>query len=286
MVNKMSLRGRITRIIKEVLSYILLVFLSSLCLFIFYIMVVNSTRYNPDIRKGFSILPGTAAIFNYKNLVALQMLPILKGLRNSFIISTSVAILSSYFSALTAYGIHMYRFKFRRFAYVFIMLIMMVPTQVSTMGFVKMMNDFKLLNSFIPLIIPSISSPIIFFFMKQYLDSNLPFEIVESARVDGSSELRTFHQIVLPILKPAVAVQAIFAFVSSWNNYFVPALLLQKTEKKTIPILIAMLRSMDDKTDLGMIYMMITIGVLPLIIVYFILSRFIIKGVTFGSVKG
>jgi multiple sugar transport system permease protein len=284
--NRLSREGRINRLLKEVFSYALLIFLSSLCLFIFYIMLVNSARYNPEIRRGFSILPGKAFAFNFQNLVKDSSLVIFTGLKNSFIISTGVAVLATYFSALTAYGIHMYRFRGRKFFFVFILLLMMVPTQVSTMGFVKLMRDVRLDNSFIPFIIPAISSPIIFFFMKQYLDSTLPFEIVESARIDGASEIRIFHQIVLPILRPAIAVQAIFAFVGSYNNYFVPALLLTNTEKKTVPILIAMLRSMDYQTDLGLIYMMTTIGIVPLVIIYLILSRHIIKGVTFGSVKG
>lgn len=286
MQNRLSREGRINRLLKEVFSYALLIFLSSLCLFIFYIMLVNSARYNPEIRRGFSILPGKAFAFNFQNLVKDSSLVIFTGLKNSFIISTGVAVLATYFSALTAYGIHMYRFRGRKFFFVFILLLMMVPTQVSTMGFVKLMRDVRLDNSFIPFIIPAISSPIIFFFMKQYLDSTLPFEIVESARIDGASEIRIFHQIVLPILRPAIAVQAIFAFVGSYNNYFVPALLLTNTEKKTVPILIAMLRSMDYQTDLGLIYMMTTIGIVPLVIIYLILSRHIIKGVTFGSVKG
>ncbi|MDD4000990.1 MAG: carbohydrate ABC transporter permease [Bacilli bacterium] len=285
-MTSISTKSRINVFLKRFFSYTFLILLASVCIFIFYLLIVNATRYNADIRQGFSILPSNGFIYNFTHLNSESEIPIFIGLKNSFIISTSVAFLSSYFSALTAYGIHMYRFKLRRFAYIFILLLMMVPTQVAALGFVKLMYDWDLRNSFIPFIIPSISSPIIFFFMKQYLESTLPFEIVESARVDGSSEIRTFHQIVLPIMKPALAVQAIFAFVSSWNNYFLPSILLTARDKKTVPILIGLLRSMDDRTDLGMIYMMILIGVIPAIIIYLFLSRFIIKGVTFGSVKG
>jgi multiple sugar transport system permease protein len=284
-MTNLSTKSKIIVYTKRLFSYIILILLTSICLFIFYLLFENATRYNADIRQGFSLLPSSGFFYNFSNLNSEREIPIFSGLGNSLFISIGVAFLSSYFSALTAYGIHMYRFRLRRFAYVFILLLMMVPTQVAALGFVKMMYDWNLNNSFIPFIIPSISSPIIFFFMKQYLESTLPFEIVESARVDGSSEIRTFHQIVLPIMKPALAVQAIFAFVSSWNNYFLPSILLTDRDKKTVPILIGLLRSMDDKTDLGMIYMMILIGVIPSIIIYLFLSRFIIKGVTFG-VKG
>jgi multiple sugar transport system permease protein len=123
--------------------------------------------------------------------------------------------------------------------------------------------------------------------MKQYIESTLPMEIVDAARIDGSGEFATFNRIVLPVLKPACAVQLIFAFVASWNNYFVPALLLDKAEMKTVPIMIAQLRSADySKFDMGKVYMFILLAILPVLVVYIFLSKSIIKGVTAGSVKG
>jgi multiple sugar transport system permease protein len=155
------------------------------------------------------------------------------------------------------------------------------------MGFIKLVIDIDLMDSFIPLIVPAMAAPIIVFFMLQYMRSVLPFEIVESARMDGANEFLTFNRIVMPILSPALAVQAIFSFVSSWNNYFLPALLLNSKENRTIPIIIAQLRSADYmKFNYGKVYMMICIAIVPLLIIYLLLSRFIIKGVTMGSVKG
>ena len=143
------------------------------------------------------------------------------------------------------------------------------------------------MQSFIPLILPSIAAPTVFFFMKQYLDASLPMEIVEAARIDGAGEFYTFNKIVLPIMKPALAVQAIFSFVASWNNYFIPALVLDSADKKTLPILIAQLRSADFlKFDMGKVYMMVAIAILPVIIVYLLLSKFIVRGVALGGVKG
>ncbi|HML49133.1 MAG TPA: carbohydrate ABC transporter permease, partial [Clostridia bacterium] len=169
----------------------------------------------------------------------------------------------------------------------FILLVMMVPSQVSVLGFLDMINRWGLLDSFLPLILPSVASPIVFFFMKQYMESALPTAIVEAARIDGSGEFATFNRIVLPIMKPAIAVQAIFSFVSSWNNYFVPARVLRSNNKKTLPILIAQLRSADWlKFDMGQVYMMITLSIVPIIVVYLLLSKFIVRGVSLGSIKG
>ncbi|MBS7060478.1 MAG: carbohydrate ABC transporter permease [Eubacterium sp.] len=273
--------------IQRTLCYIVLILLAILCLFSFYVLVINTTRSHPDIQKGFSLLPGRSFLNNLKNLLKDANLPVLSGMFNSLVVAGGSALLSVYFSALTAYAIHAYNFRFKNLAFTIIMVIMMVPTQVSALGFVDQMSRMRLMNSFIPLIVPSIASPVVFFFIKQYMDSVLPIELVEAARIDGAHEFRIFNQIVLPLMKPAIAVQAIFTFVSSWNNYFIPSLIINRDSKKTLPILIAQLRSADFlKFDMGKVYMMLGCAILPVIIVYLCLSKFIVRGVTLGGVKG
>ena len=273
--------------IQRTLCYIVLILLSILCLFSFYVLVINTTRSHPDIQKGFSLLPGRSFLNNLKNLLKDANLPVLSGMFNSLVVAGGSALLSVYFSALTAYAIHAYNFRLKNLAFTIIMVIMMVPTQVSALGFVDQMSKMRLMNSFIPLIVPSIASPVVFFFIKQYMDSVLPIELVEAARIDGAHEFRIFNQIVLPLMKPAIAVQAIFTFVSSWNNYFIPSLIINRDSKKTLPILIAQLRSADFlKFDMGKVYMMLGCAILPVIIVYLCLSKFIVRGVTLGGVKG
>ncbi len=214
-------------------------------------------------------------------------LPVVKGMFNSLFIAGSTALLCTYFSALTAYAIHAYNFKLKKVAYVFILAIMMVPVQVSTLGFVDLMGKVGLMDSYIPLIIPAIAAPIVFFFIKQYMDSTLPLEIIEAARIDGSGEFKTFNRIVIPIMKPAIAVQLIFTFVTSWNNYFLPSLIIRSNNKKTLPILIAQLRSADFlKFDMGQVYMLIFLAIFPVILIYLFLSKYIVQGVAVGSVKG
>ena len=206
---------------------------------------------------------------------------------NSFVIAASTALLSTYFSSLTAYGIHTYDFRLNKIAFTFIMAVMVTPQQVSAVDFYQMCVRLGWTNSYIPLIVPGVAAPVVFFYMKQYIESVLPMEIIDSARVDGSGEFMTFNRIVLPMLKPALAVQLIFTFVQSWNNYFMPALLLDKAEMKTVPIMIAQLRAADySKFDMGKVYMFILLAILPVLVVYIFLSKYIIKGVTAGSVKG
>ena len=188
---------------------------------------------------------------------------------------------------MTAYAIHAYEFKLKKYIYPFILMIMMIPTQVTALGFIKLVNGMHLMDSFIPLIVPSIASPVVFFYMKQYMESALPMSLIEAARIDGAGEFYTYNRIVMPLMKPAIAVQAIFTFVSNWNNYFTPALILHDDKKKTLPILIAQLRAADWlKFDMGQVYVMITFSILPVIIVYLILSKHIVQGIALGSVKG
>ena len=278
--------GRTAKL-KKAVVYTVLSLLVFLCLFFFYCLVINATRSHPEISKGFSFIPGKSFTTNLFNVLHNENLQVLQGTLNSLIIAGSSAALSVYVSAMTAYAIHAYDFRLRKALYLFIILIMMIPTQVTTLGFLRLINNMGLMDSFIPLILPSMAAPVVFYFMVSYYESNLPLEIVESARIDGSNEFFTFNFIVIPIVKPALAVQGIFAFVASWNNYFVPSLVLKSNTKKTLPILIAQLRSADFlKFDMGQVYMLITIAIVPVAIIYLCLSKFIIGGVTAGSVKG
>ena len=271
-------------LMRRIVSYLVLAILCFLCLFFFYVLLINATRNHYQIQRGFSFLPGKSFTTNLKNVLADANIPILSGIKNSLLVA---AILSIYFSALTAYGVHAYDFKLKKIASAFIILIMTMPTQVSALGFLRLMTNMKLTDTLIPLFLPSIAAPTVYYFMVSYMKSNLPMEIVEAARIDGSGEFHTFNYVVLPIMKPALAVQAIFTFVASWNNYFVPALILTSNKKKTLPILIAQLRSADFlKFDMGQVYMLIAIAIMPVIIVYLFLSKFIVAGVALGGVKG
>ena len=275
-----SSRGR------SILAHTVLILLSFMCLFFFYVLIINATRSHAELQKGFSALPGKYFFTNLKNVANEGSFPMFRGILNSLIVSGCSAALCTYFSALTAYGLYAYDFKGKKVAFTFIMAILVMPTQVTAMGFLKLVTNMGMYDSLLPLIIPSIASPAVFYFMYSYLQSSLPISLVEAARIDGSGEFKTFNHIVLPIMKPAIAVQAIFTFVGSWNNYFVPALIIQSKNKMTVPILIATLRGADYMNfDMGKIYMMITVAIVPIIIVYLLLSKYIIAGVTLGGVK-
>lgn len=271
---------------RSVFAHVLLVILSFMCLFFFYILFINATRSHADLQKGFSALPGKYFLTNFMNVANDGTFPMIRGILNSLIVSGCSAAICTYFSSLTAYGLYAYDFKLKKAAFTFIMAILVMPTQVTAMGFLRLITKMGMYDSLLPLIIPAIASPSVFYFMYSYLQSSLPLSLVEAARIDGSGEFMTFNRIVIPIMKPAIAVQAIFTFVGSWNNYFVPALVIQSKDKMTVPILIATLRGADFMSfDSAKIYMMIFVASVPIIIVYLFLSKYIIAGITLGGVK-
>lgn len=281
------MKSKVSNSIRRIFAHILLIVLSFMCLFFFYILFVNATRSHADLQKGFSALPGSNLLTNLKNVANDGTFPMFRGIFNSLLVSGSSAAICTYFSALTAYGLYAYNFKFRNAAFTFIMAILVMPTQVTAMGFLRLITKMGMYDSLLPLIIPSIASPAVFYFMYSYMQSSLPLSLVEAARIDGSGEFLTFNRIVIPVMKPAIAVQAIFTFVGSWNNYFVPALVIQSKNKMTVPILIATLRGADYMNfDMGKIYTMILVAIVPIILVYLFLSKYIIAGVTLGGVKG
>lgn len=267
---------------------IICILLCIMSIFPFYIMIINATRPSAEIQQGLSLIPGTRFLANIEKLSTLSAgvgTPVMKAMLNSLSISVPATLFTVYFSSMTAYGVYVYNFKLRRLAWSFILGIMMIPTQVSIIGFYKFMIQIGLNDSYLPLIIPAIAAPSTVFFMRQYMKTALPLEIIDAARIDGSGEFYTFNTIATPLMKPALATQAIFAFIASWNNLYTPSIILSSSTKYTLPMFVQVLRSEQFRSDYGVIYVGLLLTVLPLFIVYFALSKYIIAGVALGGVK-
>ena len=270
--------------INKTVIYVVCIILALLSILPFWIMFVNATRSTPEIQGGLSLLPSTHLSNNWHVLTS-KSFNAFKGFLNSLIISGFATIFTVYFSSLTAYAIVAYNWKLRQGFFTFIMCVMMVPSQASAIGFYQFMYKLHWTNSFLPLILPAIAAPAVVFFMRQYLLGTLSLEIVESSRIDGAGEFKTFNRIIFPIMIPAVATQAIFAFVGNWNNLFMPLILLTQKDKYTLPIMVSLLKGDIYKTEYGSIYLGLSLTVLPLFVIYFLLSRYIIAGVALGGVK-
>lgn len=270
----------------RVFAYVVCILLACLSLFPFIVMLVNATRDTPSIQSNpVSLIFGSNLSKNFSILTSKDMFSPWTGLKNSIIISVSATFLTVYFSTLTAYALVAYEWKLKGLFFAVILAVMMIPATVTSIGFYQFMYRIKWTNNLLPLILPAIAAPGTVFFMRQFMIPALPMEIVQSARVDGASEFRTFNQIVLPIMKPAMATQAIFAFVASWNNLFIPSILLTNKDKYTMPIMVSLLNGDIYKVEYGAIYLGILLTVLPIFVIYFSLSKYIIAGVALGGVK-
>lgn len=270
--------------IKKAILYIALLALGMVCFLPFLLMIVNATRSGVEITRSFTLIPGThlqenwTALFEYINLF--------RGFANSLIVAIPATILSSYFSAITAYALAVYKFRGNGLLFRVIVIFMMIPGQLSLIGFYNLCQKLHLINSYVPLIIPAIASAGTVFFLRQYVQSALPKALLEAARIDGAGELRIFHKIVLPIMAPGIATMAIGAFIGTWNNYLTPLILLNDPDKMTLPVMISTLNAATNlQKNQGAIYLGVAISVVPILIVFCFCSRYIISSISAGSVK-
>jgi len=270
------------------LVYIVVIFFAILAVIPFWYMFMNATWDTFSIQSGIKLWPNPNAFSQIKSnwayLSNRSTFSFALGFKNSLIITVSATALTVYFSALTAYGLSVYDFRGRKAIFTVIVGVMMVPTAVNITGFYRLMGAMGLLGTRWPLILPAIAAPSTVFFIKQYLDTSLSKEIIEAARIDGAGEFYTFNRVCLPIMVPALATQAIFSFLGSWNNFFAPSILLTKQELKTLPLMVSLLYG-DRYTDYGAIYIGLSASVLPIVIAYIFLQRYIISGVAAGGVK-
>ena len=272
----------------KIVIYVVCIILAILSIMPFLIMFINATRSTAEIQSSaislYSAHPIQNLTRNWKVFNGKSFDPA-TGFVNSLIVSTCTTILAVYFSCLTSYALFAYEWKLRDAFFGLIVGIMMIPGTVTMIGFYQAAYQVHMTNKLALLIIPAIASPNMVFFMRQYLQASLSLEIVDSGRIDGAGEFMIFNRIVFPLMKPAIATQCIFTFVGSWNNLFLPQIILTKKEKYTLPIEVALLNSDIDQTEYGSIYLGLSLTVLPLLVIYILLSRYIVEGVALGGVK-
>ena len=268
--------------ISHLLIYILLIVLTAICIIPFYIMIINSTHSTNELYTGLNLLPGKYLIENIRNMN--ERVNMLRGFANSLTIAISSTVLSIYFGTMTAFGLFEYKFRLKKVIYSILMVSLMVPGQLGIIGLFKLCNSLNLLNTYWPIILPSIANASTIFFVLQYLESAMSEELFDSARIDGAGEVRIFHSFVLPLSKPALSTVCIFNFVSYWNNFFNPMILLFDDDKFTVPLLINNMNS-GMLQDLGAKYAAIAVSIVPIIVIYCFISKSLTKGMMAGAIK-
>ncbi|MBR4760442.1 MAG: carbohydrate ABC transporter permease [Lachnospiraceae bacterium] len=270
--------------IKKGILYIALIGLALACLLPFWLMIVNSTRSGVEITHSFSFIPGSSLKDNWDQLFG--YINLFRGLLNSLKVAIPATLCTAYFSAITGFAMAMYKFKGNNLLFKVIIIFMMIPAQLSLIGFYNLCQKLHLVDTYIPLIVPAIASPGIVFFLRQYVQATLHKTLLEAARIDGASEFMIFHKIVLPIMAPGIATMSIGAFIGNWNAYLVPLILLNSPKKMTLPVMISTLNAATDlQKNQGAIYLGVAISVIPILIVFAFCSKYIISSITSGSVK-
>ena len=270
--------------IKKTILYLLLILLGAACMFPFLLMMVNATRSGTEIVRSFTLIPSTHLKENWD--LVFQYFNLFKGMWNSILVAVPATILGAYFSALTAYGMAMYKFKGNKVLFMTILIFMMIPGQLSLIGFYNLCTRLHLVNSYIPLIVPAIAAPGTVFFLRQYVQSVMPPSLIEAARIDGARELYAFHKIALPIMSPGIATMAIMGFIGNWNSYLLPMIILNKNEKFTLPVMMATLKASTDlNSNQGAIYLAVAVSVIPILLVFSFFSKYIISSISAGAVK-
>lgn len=270
------------RWMKKSLYIIPLTVVSIISIIPFYFMISMATHNTSEIYQGKFLVFGSKLIVNLKTIITGGFL---QYYWNSFYTAALSGALCVFISAMAAYALTVYHFKGKEFMTRFILASMMIPSQISLIGYTIEMRSLNLINTHFPLILIWGASAYGVFFITQYMKNSLPKELIESARIDGSGEFQTFIRIAVPMIKPAVGTLFMLTFLWSWNNFLMPSTVLTKSSKFTIPLGIQTLATAYTQ-DWGARGAALAISVIPLLIIFAFGSKYFIKGLAAGAVKG
>lgn len=271
-------KKRISAAIKQ----IILILMTLVMFFPLYIVFVMGTYYSEDIFKGLPMLPSDYFLTNLKLVISKGFF---SAYLNSITVSVASVILSVLVSTMIGFALAKYNFKGKKFIFACVMAIMMIPGQISMIGYMLEMRKMNLINTLLPLIFTWAAHPLGAFLMMQFISDGIPDELLESARLDGCSEPGIFFKIVIPCIKSGFVTLATLVFLWSWNNYVLPLILINKQELFTIPLMVNNL-SNAFRSDYGAIMCALGLSVLPMIVIFSLCSRTFIQGIAAGAVKG
>lgn len=265
--------------LKKIASYTFLIIASFLSAFPLYYMLCGATNASIDVVRG-KLIPGTYLMENFKTLVSMQNLQL--AMFNSFrnaIITTFIALLVC---SIAGYGFEIYHDKGKDTLMSILLLAMMLPFVAIMIPLFKMFTSWGLVNTWVALVIPSISTPFMIMLFRQAARS-FPHDIIEAARLEGLSEVQIFFQMFIPIMKSTYGAAMTVTFMNAWNNYLWPTIILQDSRAITMPMLVANLKS-GYSVDYGMLMLGVLICTLPTAIIFLCLQKSFANGIT-GAVK-
>ena len=252
----------------------------------FYWMLILATHNGRRIlRYPPPLLPGSHLLSNYQNM--LEVIPFWTNFLNSVIVAASITALTMLFCSMGGYAFAMYKFPGRDKLFALMLSTMMVPWIVQVIPWFIIITRFGWLNHLRALIIPGAVSAFGIFWMRQYVAANIPHELLDAARIDGCHEFTIFFRVIAPLLTPAYGALGIMTFMTAWNNFFFPMLVLKKPAVATLPIALQLLRGDPYRgSDYGVLMFGTALAMLPILIVFWAASRRFISGLTAGAIKG
>ncbi|MGT2785790.1 carbohydrate ABC transporter permease [Streptococcus merionis] len=265
------------------ISNVILLLLTVLFIFPFYWILTGAFKAQPDtIKIPPQWFPVAPTIENFEKLVVQN--PALQWLWNSVFISLATMILVCATSSLAGYVLAKKRFYGQRFLFSMFIAAMALPKQVVLVPLVRIINFMGIHDTLAAVILPLVGWPFGVFLMKQFSE-NIPTELLESAKMDGCSELRTFWNVAFPIVKPGFAALAIFTFINSWNDYFMQLVMLTSRQNLTISLGVATMQA-EMATNYGLIMAGAAMAAVPIVTVFLIFQKSFTQGITMGAVKG
>lgn len=268
--------------LSSIFIYAFLFFMTLLSILPFYFMIITGTYVNEEIYTGIKLLPGNYLIENLRTVMSTNFMVFYKNsLVVSFIATVGIIIISS----LTGFAFAKMEFKFKKALFIFILGTIMIPSQMGLVGFAIEMRWFGLTNTHLSLILPPMASAFGVFWMRQYIGSSVPNELLESANIDGSNILNSFIFIVIPVIKPALITLFLLFFLWTWNDYLVPLVMINKQELYTIPLAISMLGQLH-RVDYAARILALTLSTMPILLLFAAGSKYLIQGMVTGSLKG
>ena len=268
--------------VAEIISFTVVIILSIIFIFPFYWMITGSFK-NQIV--ALAIPPEWFPMHpTLQNWIALFKESTWQWMLNSIIVSVSTMVFVCLTSAMAGYSLAKKSYPGRKAIFWMFIAIMALPYQLLLVPLYIMMTDFKWVNTYQGLILPAVGWPFGVFLMKQFTET-IPTELLEAAKIDGCSEMRTFVSIVMPLVKAGVGALAIFTFMSSWNDYFWQLVMTRTQTMYTLPIGVASLKA-KDLTDYGFLMAGSTIASLPMITVFLVFQKYFTQGITMGAVKG
>lgn len=268
---------------RKTITYLLLLLAMFLSLFPFYFMFISATHSNAEI---LSITPhlgiGGSLAENWLNLT--RKMDVLRVCVNSLIMAGSYTLLTMLFHSMAGYALTKYEFKCKNLMFAVIMLTMMIPGQVLYVPLFTLINGMGWANTYSSVVLPTLANAFGIFLMRQNL-LNFPNALIEAARIDGYGELSIFFRIVMPNLKPALGALGIYMFMSMWNSFMWPLIILGTKDMYNFPVALAMLDGVVWRKDYGVVMLASSIATLPIMAIFLVFQKQFVAGVMGGAVK-